>query len=220
MQSEKPAVFMVGINKSLYNKLVNPVYSTGLAIEKFESAKSFLDSNCWKKLGCVLLEFSLQGINGLALQRRLQALGSRIPIILMVEAGEITYAVQALKQGAIDVLEKPAKEQIILNTIYKAANQALALWRQQKQVETAHRCLTSLTLREKQILDLVLEGRLNKVIAFDLEISMKTVEAHRHSIMQKLKVKNLPELIDLVRMADRRGVYYYLQSPGAATLAT
>lgn len=219
MQAVKPGVFIVGVAKESRDRLMNLFHFEGFAAEVFETPKNFLDSHRWENLGCVLLELSLPGMNGLALQRQLQARGSRMPMVIMVEPGDIVSAVRALKQGASDVLEKTAGEQTVLNSIFRAASQAVFLWEEQKQIEVAHERLSSLTFREKQILDLVLRGTLNKVVACELEISMKTVEAHRHSIMKKTQAKNLAELIDLVATAGQREIYC-LQPHGVATLGS
>ncbi|KFI22766.1 response regulator transcription factor [Nitrosococcus oceani] len=219
MQLDKPAVFIVGVGEKSHYRLLNLFHCAELIVEDFETAEAFLDSDCWKKPGCVLLELSLPEADGLALQRQLHAANSRVPVIMLVDPDDIVNAVQALKQGAVDVLEKTVGEQAVLNSVFRAVSQAVFFWEKEKQIESARRRLSSLILREKQILDLVLRGTLNKVIAYELEISMKTVEVHRHNMMEKLSAKNLVELINLVATAGGREIYC-LQPRGAATLGS
>lgn len=219
MRSIQPMVSILGVDHSLRQGLLNLCRSAGLEAECFETGQCFLNSDSWRELGCVLLEHSPPGMDGLELQRQLQARESRIPTVMVVAPGETMSAVQAFKQGALDVLEKPVPEQVLLEAVSRAINEAITLWELQEQIEAARRRLSRLTARERQILDFVLAGTLNKVIAYEFGISIKTVEVHRHSVMQKTKAKNLAELVDLVAMANRSEFFCLYKRESAKKIA-
>jgi FixJ family two-component response regulator len=172
--------------------------SNGLRVRSFESGEAFLDAWRADMAGCLVLDVRMPGISGLELHERLQALNSPLPIIFVTGHGDVPMAVSALKKGAADFIEKPFNDKEILRLI----EQCLATDREQQSrrrryAEISGR-LAALTPREREVMDLMAAGRLNKQIADDLGISIKTVEVHRSRVMDKMEVRSVAELVQLV----------------------
>jgi two-component system response regulator FixJ len=174
------------------------VRTAGLAVCTHVSALAFLNAGPAARDGCVVTDIRMPGMDGLELQRRLRAENSDIPIIIMTGHADVALAVEAMKAGARDIIEKPFEYDVLLDAI-KAA-----LVGSKDSRETAHRAaeirgrLKSLSTRERQVLEGLVAGKSNKIIAHDLELSVRTVEGYRATVMGKMQAHSLPALIRMV----------------------
>ena len=199
--SKMPAVvFVIDDDPSMRVALEDLVGSIGLQVRAFASPQEFLDSKRPEVPGCLVLDVRLPGMSGLAFQKELARVGSDLPIIFITGHGDIPMGVRAIKAGAVEFLTKPFRHQELLDAINAAIERDIENRRQAVFMnELRHRHAT-LTERERQILKLVVSGRVNKQIAAELNLSEITVKVHRQQVMRKMQAASLP---DLVRMADR-----------------
>ena len=174
-----------------------------LHVETHATAQEFLDVYDRARPGCLVLDVRMPGLSGLDLQEKLSAQQIRIPIIFITGHGEVSAAVRAMKSGAIDFIEKPFSDQVLLNRIQQAIAQDVQARRDQVQRAKTSARLAVLTPREREVLTLVVAGRSNKAIAAQLGVSSKTVEAHRANVMKKMKVHSLSELVRLYLAGER-----------------
>ena len=173
------------------------VLSVGLSVETYSTSQEFLDKYDPSRPGCLVLDVRMPGRSGLDLQRELSQRGVALPIIIITGYADVYLAVRALKAGAVDFIEKPFSSQVLLERIEEAIEKD-----RQARKENAKRAeftarLESLTPRERQVMDLVVDGQPNKAIAAELGLSLKTVEGHRAHVMEKMKVGSLAELVRL-----------------------
>ena len=196
-------VYLVDDDPDVRRSLQRLFKSWGLEVQTFASPEEFLAAELADTPACLILDLKLPGMNGIALQDRLQAMGLNIPIIFISAYGTVSESVQAMKSGALEFLEKPVAEA----TLLEAATRAIDSHRRLRQEKTARQAieqrLASLTSRERQILGLIVKGLLNKQIAYELQIAEITVKIHRGRIMQKLQCSSLA---DLVLLAAKAGV--------------
>ena len=189
-----PIIFVVDDDETLRDSLRWLLESLQLHVQTYASAQEFLLTYDPVQPGCLLLDVRMPEISGLQLQDILKKRGIRIPIIIITGHSDVSMAVRAMKAGAVDFIEKPFNDQELL----ECAQQALAIDARQRLEEERQRIdgerLASLTSREREVLEKVMCGHLNKTIAAELGISMKTVEAHRAKIMEKLEVHTAYEL--------------------------
>jgi two-component system response regulator DctR len=168
--------------------------SRGLEAIAYESAEAFLAGAAPQAAGCLVLDIRMTGMSGIALFERLQAAGFGLPVIFLTGHGDVPVAVSLLKQGATDFVEKPFNDNDLVDRIIAALQQAAA----QREASAADADLAarlaSLSERERQVMDLVLAGRQNKIIAADLAIAIRTVEVHRARVFEKMGVKTAVEL--------------------------
>jgi RNA polymerase sigma factor (sigma-70 family) len=195
----EPAVHIVDDDASIRDSLSWLMESVGLKASTYESAQAFLQHSD-KAAGCVLLDVRLRDMSGLELQRRLVDKGFHLPIIFITGHGEVNMAVQAMKNGAMDFVTKPFDDQQLLDTVQQALARTQIEAEKDAQRELVASRLATLSQRERQVLDKVIAGKLNKVIADELNISGKTVEAHRARVMDKMQARNLAELIRQVAL--------------------
>jgi len=191
-------VFVVDDDPAMRQSLQFLMESVGASVETYDTAREFLDSYEPSKPGCLVLDVRMPGMSGLELQERLAAEGVAIPVIVITGFGDAQMAVRALKGGAVDFLEKPFTDQHLLERV----NEALERDRKRRakvaeQAEFEAR-MARLTTRERQVLDFVVEGKANKIIASELGLSPKTVEVHRSRMMDKMGVTTLAQLLRLV----------------------
>ena len=198
----KPTVFIVDDEEAVRDSLQWLLESSGLSVALFDSAEAFLSSYQPDQPGCLVVDVRMPGMSGLELQEHLAAQHYSIPVIFITGHGDVPMAVQAVKHGAVDFLEKPFNDKELLQIIQRCLEQDRQ-HRERKQLSdnTSNR-LASLTPREREVMQLVVAGKLNKQIADQLNISIKTVEAHRAKVMEKAGVNSLAELVQLV-MASR-----------------
>lgn len=188
-------IYVVDDDEAMRDSMSWLLEGEGYRVSCFDSAASFLKARHDAMRGCLVLDVRMPEMSGLELHERLDALGSRLPIIFVTGHGDVPMAVSALQRGACDFIEKPFHNEDLLARIERALElDAQLSARRQRDDVIAHR-LEQLTLREREVMDLVVAGRLNKQIADELQISMKTVEAHRARVMEKMGVRTLAELV-------------------------
>lgn len=193
----EPTVFVVDDDAAIRKSLRFLIESVGLHVETFATAEQFLERYDRRRAGCLLLDVRMPGMSGLHLQDELVVRKVRLPIIIITAYAEVSTAVGALRKGAVDFIEKPFSDQVLLDRVLHA----IEIDRRARQAEaeeavTAER-LAQLTVREREVMDGVVVGKANKVIATELGISEKTVESHRARVMKKLGVETLADLIRL-----------------------
>lgn len=194
----EPTVFIVDDDQAVARSLRWLIETVRLGVGTFASAQAFLDDYDLSKPGCLVLDVRMPGISGLELQERLAARQINVPIIFITGHGDVQMAVRALQAGAFDFVEKPFNDQDLLDRIQKAI--AFDAERRGKEAQRAQlqALFASLTPREREVLDLVVEGMSNKAIANTLGLSAKTVEVHRAKVMEKMHARSIS---DLVKMA-------------------
>ncbi len=175
--------------------------SAGYRVSTHANAECFLRSYKTGLAVCLVLDVRMPGLSGLELQQELNRRGEALPIIFVTGHGDVPMAVEAVKSGAFHFLEKPFKDEQLLRLIESAARQAIPTAVQAQRLCAAAR-LATLTQREREVMDLVVQGRKNKQIADDLRISIKTVEAHRARAMEKMDVSSVAELVRATLAAD------------------
>jgi two-component system response regulator FixJ len=175
----------------------------GHTVESYASGTEFLKSVTRDTQGCVLLDVRMPDIDGLEVQARLSHQGITLPVIMLTGHGDVTLAVRAVKAGAIEFLEKPFERSALVHAIDEALSQAAHNDRAQLATSEAVVRLAALTARERDVLEGMVRGRPNKLIAFDLSISTRTVEVHRANLMEKLSARSLS---DVLRIAFTAGL--------------
>ena len=196
--STKGTVHVVDDDPAIRNSLTASLQVRGLSVENYDSAEAFLNSYEDNQIGCLVLDIRMPGINGLELQKILAKKNYTIPIIFVTGHGDVPMSVQALKNGAIDFLEKPYRQEILHKRIEQALVQSIKARQKIAKENKIKDCYNSLTPREKEIMSMLTCGAANtsnKKIALDLKISPRTVEDHRAKIMLKMQAKSLYELI-------------------------
>ncbi len=201
MKSE-PTVFVVDDDKAVRRFLSGLIASIGLKVETFSSAQELLDADEPSRPGCLLLDIRMPGMSGLELQKELSSRNIRIPIIILTGHGNVQVAVHAMKEGAMDFIEKPFNNELLLDRIQKAVAESVqADTIRVKRDEIADRAQL-LTPRERQVQDMVAAGETNKAIARHFDISEKTVEIHRAKVMEKMQAKSLADLVKMVAVLE------------------
>lgn len=196
-------VYIVDDDPAVRDAIRCLVESVGLQAETFSSATDFLKTYRPHIAGCLILDVRMAGMSGLDLQEELARRGSRLPIIIISGHGDIPMAVQAVKRGALDFLEKPFRNQILLDRINEALKLDALRRGQEAQLTRIESRIAMLTTREQQVLELLIEGKTSKEIARKMGLSPRTVETHRSHIMQKLEANSLAELVRMVLNAQR-----------------
>ena len=195
---EQPIIFIIDDDEQVRNALILLMESVGLAIESYASAQDFLNNFDVAKAGCIILDVRMPGMSGLDLQARLTAEKIHPPIIIITGHGDVPMAVRAVTAGAVDFIEKPFNNQSMLDSVHKAIEVDAVQRGESSRLQDIETHYNTLTPREKEVLQSVIEGKRNKVIAYDLNISQSTVEAHRSKVMDKMSATSLS---DLMRMA-------------------
>ena len=197
MTAVAPIVFVVDDDPSMRRALERTITSAGWVVQTYGLGETFLDAYDPSQPGCVVLDLRMPQISGLAVQEQLAAQKASIPIIFITAFGEVSVAVQAMKAGAVDFLEKPFSSQELLTCIERAIARDREIRRQQDQQADLVARLATLTPREREVLDLVVAGSTTKEVAAQLGIQPRTVEIHRHHVIQKMGVRSA---VDLVRL--------------------
>lgn len=191
-------IYVVDDDEALRDSLVWMLESSGYAVRAFDCAESFLEAYALGMTGCIVLDVRMPGMSGLELFEELGRRRCSLPVIFITGHGDVPMAVSALKKGAADFIEKPFAERDMLRLIEQCLEQERASrGKRRLEADTARR-LEHLTQREREVLDLIIAGKLNKQIADVLGISIKTVEVHRARVMEKMGANSLAELVQHV----------------------
>ena len=196
-KTREQTVFVVDDDAAVRDSIAELVDSVGLRAEGYASASGFLDAFEPERPGCLVLDVRMADISGLVLQRRIKALGATIPVIVLTGHGDIPMAVEAMKAGAVDFLQKPYRDQALLDSINAALSLDAETRRSIAAADSFERCLAALTEREREVLDHLLAGRTTKQTAKALEISPRTAEAHRRNLLRKFGVGSAKELMSV-----------------------
>jgi two-component system response regulator FixJ len=196
-------VFVVDDDADVRESLCALLESAGLAAEAHESARAFLAAYQPARSGCLIADIRMPDMDGLELQEELNRRSAGLPVIVVTGHADVPLAVRAMKAGAVDLIEKPYDDDRLLASVRRALAQALDARQQAAAAEVAKSRIASLSVRERQVLELLVAGEPNKIIAFQLEISPRTVEIHRAHVMEKMEARSLS---DLVRSAIAAGI--------------
>ena len=201
--NQTPRVFLVDDQPAVLKALSRLMISAGFEVASFGSAQDFLDSDNANALGCLVLDLAMPGMDGMALQQALAARASALPVIFLTGHGDIDTGVQAMKFGAADFLTKPVDGDKLLSAVRAAVERNRQTHLDRTELDDILERFANLTPRERQVLALIVEGKLNKQAAAELGTVEKTIKVHRARVMTKMKVRSLAEL---VRLADRVGI--------------
>ena len=200
-EEKRPVVFIVDDDLGVRQMIARMVRSVGLAAEQFSSVREFLDGFDPGKAGCLVLDVRMPGQSGLELQDHLARMGTSIPIIFITGHGDISMSVRAMKAGAVDFIEKPFHDQVLIDAIRAALHKDAGMRRSAAARGDVLERWTSLTPREKEVLALVVKGKANKEIAAALGISERTIKLHRGNVMAKMRADSLADLVVLAQVA-------------------
>ena len=193
-----PTVFVVDDDDAVRRFLSGLIASVGLNVETYASAQEFLDAYERGRAGCLVLDIRMPGMSGLELQKELVERNIQIPVIILTGHGDVQIAVQTMKAGAFDFIEKPFNNELLLDRIQKAMAQQVDVTADRVKRDDIADRISLLTPRERQIMDMVANGEMNKMIAHRLSISEKTVEIHRSRVMEKMQARSLADLVRMV----------------------
>ncbi len=196
-------VFVVDDDRSVREGLVDMIESLGMQAKAFTSAQQFLQHKRPDTPACLVLDVRLPGLSGLDLQRQLGQSDHPIPIVFITGHGDIPMSVRAMKEGAVEFLTKPFRDQDLLDAIHQALKKDRAAREQRAKAADLRRRYDSLTPREREVMQLVIAGRLNKQIAGELGTSEVTVKMHRGQVMHKMRAESV---VDLLRMAETMAI--------------
>jgi len=199
-----PVIFVVDDDSDVRESMRALLEASGFLAETFASAGSFLGSAWNGRAGCLIADVRMPDMDGLELQEELVRRKASLPVIIMTGHGDVPLAVRAMKAGAIDFLEKPVDDGLLIDSIRRALDAAASSASASAEAEEALSRIAALTDRERQVMDLMAAGRPNKIIAYELDISPRTVEIHRARVMEKMRAKSLAELVRMVVAARER----------------
>lgn len=191
----RQTVFVIDDDDAVRDALELLIQSVGLDVSTFPSAVTFLERYAKGHRGCLLVDIRMPGMSGLDLQEQLLTMGSTLPLIFITGHGDVQMAVRAMRRGAFDFLLKPFHDQELLDRIHHALKLDAKLYEEQTEQARIQDRLDSLTPRERQVMDLVVQGYANKVIASRLDLSQRTVELHRAKVMDKMDASSLAQLV-------------------------
>jgi RNA polymerase sigma factor (sigma-70 family) len=201
--STDPTVFIVDDDNGVRQALRLLMKSVGLPAETYDSAQAFLKAFDPRRPGCLVLDVRMPGMSGLDLQKELADRHAAIPILFITAHGDVPMAVETMKSGAIDFIQKPFRDQDLLDRIQKAMEADTANRSKESNRAEIEERMGTLTPREQQVLDMVVSGMPNKAIAIDLGLSERTVEIHRSRVMTKMGATSLPHLVqEVVRLRE------------------
>ena len=190
-----PTIFVVDDDAAVRDSLEALLESAGLTVEVYASGQQFLQEFTAPPSGCLLLDVRMPDISGLELLQELATRGKRLPVIIITAYGDVPLAVNAMKAGAVDFIEKPFADEVILDSIRRALEHGAKVQQTELSADDLAARTALLTPREREVLERLVLGRLNKEIAYDLGISPRTVEIHRARVMEKMQARNLAQLV-------------------------
>jgi RNA polymerase sigma factor (sigma-70 family) len=196
--TNEATVFVVDDDQGVRDALQLLLESVGLQVEAFASAQEYLDGFDPRRVGCLVLDIRMPGMSGLELQARLNAEVIHPAIVIITGHGDVPMAVRAVQAGAVDFLEKPFNDQALLDSVHRALEQDAKQRGRASRLADIRERLERLTPREREVMELVIAGQRNKVIAADLNVSQSTVEAHRAKVMEKMEAKTLSDLMRMM----------------------
>lgn len=194
-------VFIVDDDDAVRESLAFLMKSADLKAETFASAQAFLEAYSPERAGCLVLDIRMPGMSGLELQEVLKQRNSLLPIIFITGHGDVPMAVKAIKEGAADFVQKPFHDQELIDRIREVLQEDASVRIEKLQRNEIQRRIDSLTEREREVMEQVVNGKANKVVAIDLNVSQRTVEIHRANVMDKMKARSLAQLVRLVMQA-------------------
>lgn len=199
--ANEPVVHVIDDDRSARESLEFLLDCAGMRVKGYESADSFLAALPGLEHGCIVTDVRMPGTSGIELVERLKDLGVTDPVIVITGHADVPMAIHAMKQGVDDFIEKPFSEALLLTSIHSALNRRDKLAEQQAERGRVRERIAILSPRERDVLDGLVEGRPNKVIAFDLGISARTVEVYRANLMTKMQAGSLSELVRMAMLA-------------------
>jgi RNA polymerase sigma factor (sigma-70 family) len=202
---KKPTIHIVDDDQAVRESIQWLIESVGLNIETYGSANEFLDNYAEDSLGCLILDVRMPGISGLDLQHILADRGIDLPIVFVTGHGDVPMAVRALKNGAVDFIEKPFNDQVLLDTIQSAVQKHRERLKQRAELENLQTRYDNLTTREQEVMDRVVTGKPNRDVGEELGISVKTVEVHRAKVMEKMQARSIADLVKMAMMMHETG---------------
>ncbi|MCS4504917.1 response regulator [Arhodomonas aquaeolei] len=206
-----PTVFVVDDDPDVRDALAMLLTAAGRPVEAWASADAFLAGCGPERRGCLILDVRLPGMNGLTAQQELDSRGYTLPVIFISGHGDIPMAVRAVSAGALDFLEKPFSEMVVLDCVDRALVEDEHRRSERERIRGIERRLAQLTPREREVMDRLVEGKVNKIVARELDCSTRTVEIHRARVLHKMGVANVSQLV--------RYVLGHPDYPGAAAPA-
>ncbi|MGP4845854.1 response regulator FixJ [Marinobacter sp. 1Y8] len=204
MTENNETVYVVEDDEAVRDSLELLLKSADHEVSTYPTANAFLEKYSEEMAGCIVLDIRMPGMDGMELQRRLNQKNSILPIIFVTGHGDVPMAVDAMKQGAVDFIQKPYREEDLLKKIEQALEQDRDQRKTLGQKQEIKRRIDMLTPRESEIMDRMIAGQANKVIAIELEISQRTVEIHRSRVMHKMGTHSLAHLVRMVMSVKDR----------------
>ena len=217
MNARDAMLFVVDDDAAMRRSLAYLFDSAGWRVTSFESAHDFLDRYDGHVPGCLVLDVRMPLMSGLELQQTLKNRAISLPIIFLTGHGDLAMAVQAMKTGACDFLEKPCKDQVLLDAVTRAVQRNIRDCEANIQCHTAQAALAALTTREREVAELLALGKPNKIIARELGISEKTVQVHRHNTMEKLGIHSAAEITRLLMASKTAPADSHQEPPAQAS---
>ena len=199
--SNGAVVHLIDDDEDIRRALAFLLGTAGLAVRVHKSALKFLENLDTLQPGCIVSDVRMPGMDGLELQQKLKTMGVAMPIIIMTGHADVPLAVQAMKAGAVDFIEKPFDDEILLSAIRIALDVYDKSGQSSTEIAQIQARLDTLSAREREVLVGLLAGHANKTIAYDLELSPRTVEVHRANVMSKMKARSLSELVRMAMLA-------------------
>lgn len=197
-----PTVYVVDDDPGVLAATARLLRSHGLPVQTHSSGQAFLAEVTVSAVGCAVMDFSMPGMDGIAVQEALCDRGSLLGVVFLTGHADLTIGVKAMKSGAIDFLTKPVDELQLVGAISRASERSLAAHAAARQREGVLTRVSTLTPREREVMDLVVTGALNKQVADRLGTAEKTVKVHRARVMEKMQVRSLAELVRILERAD------------------
>jgi FixJ family two-component response regulator len=198
MKEMPPTVFVVDDDDAVRDSLRLLLKSAGITCEPYGSAQDFLSHYDPAQAGCLVLDVRMPGMSGLEMQQQLNVRGAMLPVIFITGHGDIPMAVEAMQHGAFDFLQKPFRDQELLDRVQRALARDAEIRARLRHTDRIRERLATLSPREREVLDLVTQGKANKMVAGDLGVSQRTVEIHRAHVMQKMEAGSLAELVRMM----------------------